>query len=53
MRRLALFDWRGVIVVYPHTSNWDCIVGLFAKWTLGIPLRWPRLRVADRLQGTA
>jgi hypothetical protein len=27
MRRLALFDWRGVIVVYPRTSNWDGIVG--------------------------
>jgi 1-acyl-sn-glycerol-3-phosphate acyltransferase len=50
LRMLALFGWRvnvaplpgprGVIVVYPHTSNWDFIVGLFAKWALGIPFRW-------------
>ena len=27
---------QGVIVVYPHTSNWDFIVGMLAKWSMGI-----------------
>ena len=27
---------QGVIVVYPHTSNWDFIVGILAKWGLGL-----------------
>ena len=27
---------QGVIVVYPHTSNWDFPVGLLAKWALGL-----------------
>lgn len=31
---------QGVMLVYPHTSNWDFPVGLFAKWTLGLPLRF-------------
>ena len=29
---------QGVIVVYPHTSNWDFVVGVLAKWAIGIPL---------------
>lgn len=29
---------QGVVIVYPHTSNWDLVVGLLAKWTLGFPL---------------
>ncbi len=43
---LRLFGWQllwdglparqGVIVVYPHTSNWDFPVGLLAKWALGL-----------------
>ncbi len=43
---LRLLGWRllwdglpakqGVIVVYPHTSNWDFPVGLLAKWALGL-----------------
>jgi len=47
---LALFGWRvdvllpeeprGVIIVYPHTSNWDFPVGYLAKVALGIPIRW-------------
>jgi 1-acyl-sn-glycerol-3-phosphate acyltransferase len=47
---LSLFGWRilfdglpgprGVIAVYPHTSNWDFPVGLLAKWALGIPARY-------------
>lgn len=50
IRALALFGWRvnvaplpgprGVVIVYPHTSNWDFIVGVFAKWALGINFRW-------------
>ena len=27
---------QGVIAVYPHTSNWDFIVGIFAKWSMGL-----------------
>ena len=44
---LRTFGWRlrfeglparqGVIVVYPHTSNWDFPVGLLAKWAMGMP----------------
>jgi 1-acyl-sn-glycerol-3-phosphate acyltransferase len=29
---------QGVVIVYPHTSNWDFAVGLLAKWALGFPL---------------
>ena len=39
---LRLAGWRllyeglpakqGVIMVYPHTSNWDFVVGVLAKW---------------------
>ena len=44
---LGLAGWRvvfeglprlqGVAIVYPHTSNWDFIVGILAKWAIGIP----------------
>lgn len=27
---------QGVIAVYPHTSNWDFIVGILAKWSIGL-----------------
>ena len=47
---LRLFGWRvrfeglpaqqGVIMVYPHTSNWDFVVGILAKWAIGLPLRF-------------
>jgi 1-acyl-sn-glycerol-3-phosphate acyltransferase len=50
LRTLALIGWhvryaplpgpRGVAIVYPHTSNWDFVIGLFAKWAIGIPFRW-------------
>jgi 1-acyl-sn-glycerol-3-phosphate acyltransferase len=50
IRTLGLFGWRvrfsglpgprGIVIVYPHTSNWDFIVGLLAKWSIGVPLRW-------------
>ncbi|TFW09548.1 glycerol acyltransferase [Oxalobacteraceae bacterium OM1] len=49
-RVLRLIGWRvrfaplpgpcGVVVVYPHTSNWDFVIGLFAKWTIGVRFRW-------------
>lgn len=47
---LGLFGWtvdapglpaeQGVILVYPHTSNWDFVVGVLAKWALGLQLRF-------------
>jgi 1-acyl-sn-glycerol-3-phosphate acyltransferase len=50
LRLLHLFGWRvrykplpgphGIAVVYPHTSNWDFLVGLFAKWAIGLQFRW-------------
>ena len=50
IRLLALFGWhvefaalpepRGIIIVYPHTSNWDFPIGLLARWAIGLPLRW-------------
>jgi 1-acyl-sn-glycerol-3-phosphate acyltransferase len=49
-RLLALFGWsvdvkwppgpRAVIVVYPHTSNWDFIVGIIARHAIGLPVQW-------------
>lgn len=27
---------QGVLIVYPHTSNWDFLVGILAKWALGL-----------------
>jgi 1-acyl-sn-glycerol-3-phosphate acyltransferase len=45
---LRLFGWRvdfdglparqGVMIVYPHTSNWDFPWGLLTKWAIGVPL---------------
>lgn len=41
---------QGVMVVYPHTSNWDFILGVLSKWAIGLPVafwgkdtlfRWP------------
>lgn len=31
---------RGVIIAYPHTSNWDFFIGLGAIWALALPIRW-------------
>lgn len=31
---------QGVILVYPHTSNWDFVIGVLAKWALGLELRF-------------
>jgi 1-acyl-sn-glycerol-3-phosphate acyltransferase len=45
-----LFGWRtvlieppspkGIIVVYPHTSNWDFIIGVLFKISVGLPAHW-------------
>src|ERR1700752_2387919 len=47
---LGLAGWRvvfdglpsrqGVVIVYPHTSNWDFIVAVLAKWSIGIPVHF-------------
>ena len=29
-----------VLIAYPHTSNWDFILGMIAKWAMGMPLNW-------------
>lgn len=31
---------QGVVVIYPHTSNWDFVVLIMAKWAIGIPVRF-------------
>jgi 1-acyl-sn-glycerol-3-phosphate acyltransferase len=31
---------QGVIVVYPHTSNWDFVVGILAKLAMGIRIHF-------------
>lgn len=50
LRVLHFFGWtirfrplpgpRGIVVVYPHTSNWDFVIGLLAKWAMDLPFRW-------------
>ena len=50
LKILDVLGWRvlfrglptahGVIVVYPHTSNWDFCIGILAKWAIGIELRF-------------
>jgi len=45
---LRLFGWRvcyrgsppgcGVLIAYPHTSNWDFVIGVMAKWSTGLPV---------------
>jgi 1-acyl-sn-glycerol-3-phosphate acyltransferase len=47
---LSLFGWRvvhaappqqkGVVIVYPHTSNWDFIIGVLARSVLGWRMPW-------------
>lgn len=44
---LALLGWRvafaglpakqGVVIIYPHTSNWDFVLLVLAKWAIGLP----------------
>ncbi|HJV68581.1 1-acyl-sn-glycerol-3-phosphate acyltransferase [Ideonella sp.] len=29
---------QGILIAYPHTSNWDFVVGVLAKWSLGLHL---------------
>jgi 1-acyl-sn-glycerol-3-phosphate acyltransferase len=31
---------QGVIVVYPHTSNWDFVVMMLTKWAVGVQVRF-------------
>ena len=50
LRLLNLIGWNlryrplpgphGIAVVYPHTSNWDFLIGLLGKWALGLQFRW-------------
>lgn len=40
LRYNGLPGQRGVIIFYPHTSNWDFIFGMLAKWAIAIPLRF-------------
>lgn len=50
LRLLGLLGWRssfvwppepkGVIVVYPHTSNWDFIYGVLFRVGNGLPANW-------------
>ena len=55
---LRLFGWRvqfdglparqGVLIVYPHTSNWDFVVGMLAKWAMGVPVAfWGKDKLFD------
>lgn len=37
-----------VIVIYPHTSNWDFPVGLFTKWAAGLTAKRDALRYAGK-----
>lgn len=29
-----------LIIVYPHTSNWDFVIGILARYAVGLPVRW-------------
>jgi 1-acyl-sn-glycerol-3-phosphate acyltransferase len=31
---------RAVVVFYPHTSNWDFVIGILARSALDFPVRW-------------
>lgn len=31
---------QGVIVAYPHTSNWDFPLTMLARWAIGLPAHW-------------
>jgi 1-acyl-sn-glycerol-3-phosphate acyltransferase len=47
---LSVFGWRtvfhglpgtkGIVVVYPHTSNWDFAVGMLYRLGYGLPMHW-------------
>ncbi len=67
---LRLLGWRvdvrlppgpkAVLVVYPHTSNWDFVIGILARFAIGVRVdfvgkdtlfRWPLGPVLRRLGG--
>ena len=58
---LQLAGWRvvfdglparqGVLIVYPHTSNWDFVVGVLAKWCVGIPAMSAAASPPSRMNG--
>ena len=31
---------QGVLIVYPHTSNWDFVILILAKWAIGLPVKF-------------
>ena len=31
---------QGMFVVYPHTSNWDFVLAVIAKWSLGVQVNF-------------
>ena len=31
---------RVLVVVYPHTSNWDFLWGILSRWSSGWPISW-------------
>lgn len=31
---------KGIAIVYPHTSNWDVVWGMLARWTIAQPIRF-------------
>lgn len=49
-RVLGLFGWtievvpppvkKCVLIFYPHTSNWDFVIGIVARAALWLPIRW-------------
>lgn len=40
----VVLEWppgpRAMIVFYPHTSNWDFVIGILARYAVAIPVRW-------------
>ena len=67
---LSVFGWRtvharfpgskGIVVVYPHTSNWDFVVGMLYRLGHAVPVhwlgkhslfRWPFTRLLQKLGG--
>jgi 1-acyl-sn-glycerol-3-phosphate acyltransferase len=37
-----------VIIMYPHTSNWDFVVGLLTKWAVGLTVKRDALCFAGK-----
>lgn len=31
---------KGIVIVYPHTSNWDFFIGVLFKVGAGLPIHW-------------